>query len=207
MKNLHQISTIQVDVLKEIANIGAAHSATAFSKMVNKRVNINIPNVKLSSFNELLNTVGADKVVASISVRMKGEVNGSVFLILPLMQAESFASVLTGVHCLNLLEENKELVNSALLEMGNILLGSYVSSLADFVHLNVYPSVPELVVDMFGAIISEGLLETSRLGDQVIAIESAIFEEEDPLETIINGQFFLFIDPDSFSSFFQRLGV
>ena len=63
-------------------------------------------------------------------------------------------------------------------ELGNILSGSYLSALSDFTKLKIYPTVPSLVYDMVGAIISFGLVEVSHYSDYVIVIDTSINEED-----------------------------
>ena len=95
---------------------------------------------------------------------------------------------------------------SALQEVGNIMAGSYLSSLSDFTHLNLFPTVPSLSIEMAGAIISAGLLELSKVGDFAIVIDTKFMEVEQQLHSI-NGHFFLLPDPDSFETIFAALGI
>ena len=92
-------------------------------------------------------------------------------------------------------------------EMGNILSGSYLSALSDFTNLKIYPTVPGLSVDMFGAIISIGLIELSHISDHVIVINTSIIDDELEDSESVSGHFFLLPDPDSFESIFKALGV
>ena len=96
---------------------------------------------------------------------------------------------------------------SAMQELGNILSGSYLSALSDFTGLENLSYTPALAVDMFGAIISFGLVEVSQIGDQVIVIDTTIFEEHMGNSDAVRGHFFLLPDPDSFESIFKSLGV
>ena len=91
--------------------------------------------------------------------------------------------------------------------MGNILSGSYLSALSDFTGLKIYPTVPGLSIDMFGAIISIGLIELSQVSDTVIVINTSIYEEVISDDEAVRGHFFLLPDPDSFESIFKALGV
>ena len=75
-------------------------------------------------------------------------------------------------------EEYSELELSALNEIGNILAGSYLSSLADFTNLNMQPTVPALAIDMAGAILSYGLLQFGQMGDQALLIDTKFLEGE-----------------------------
>ena len=76
-------------------------------------------------------------------------------------------------------------------EMGNILSGSYLSALSDFTNLKIYPTVPGLSVDMFGAIISIGLIELSHVSDNVIVINTSIFEDGVEDQETVRGHFFI----------------
>ena len=100
-------------------------------------------------------------------------------------------------------EEYSELELSALNEIGNILAGSYLSSLADFTNLNMQPTVPALAIDMAGAILSYGLLQFGQMGDQALLIDTKFLEGENEVQ----GHFFLIPDPESFGKIFSALGV
>jgi chemotaxis protein CheC len=91
---------------------------------------------------------------------------------------------------------------SALRETGNILTGSYLSSLADFTGLNLQPMPPALTIDMAGAVLASGLTEASRFGDYALLIETHFTEWEE-----IKGRFLFVPDPDSFAEIFHALGV
>jgi chemotaxis protein CheC len=196
-----KLNTDHMDILKEIGNIGAGNAATALSRLLNKKIEMNVPDVRIVSFDEMMELVGgADHVVASVFLRIEGDVSGNMFFMLSLEQAKSFIQQMTG-H-----KEFGELGISALQELGNILAGSYLSSLANFTNLELYPSVPALSVDMIGAILEYGLIELSRVGDFAIVIDTALYEA-DQVQDSLNGHFFLLPDPDSFAPLFRSLGV
>ena len=94
---------------------------------------------------------------------------------MPFEQAEQFVRELVQDPAFDIdtIHEH-EMGTSALHELGNILAGSYLSALADLTKLQLYPSVPDVTLDMFGAVISEGLMQFSPLGDQAIVIDTSI---------------------------------
>lgn len=204
-----QITSVHLDVLREIGNIGAAHAATALSMLLNKKIDMNVPKAEMVTFDEMMELAGgAESVVAGIYLRITGDVNGSMFFVLPVEQANQFIQRLVQDDQINFEKAQvTEIGASALQELGNILSGSYLSALSDFTNLNIYPSVPELCVDMVGAIISFGLVELSQVSDYVIVIDTAIDEEEMEKEKSVHGHFFLLPDPESFQTIFQALGV
>lgn len=168
-----------------------------------------VPNVKIVSFDEMMDLVGGtENVVASVFLRVEGDAPGSMFFILSLNQASHFIQQLTKDPSFSLDHHPiPEMALSALQELGNILSGSYLSSLSDFTSLNLYPSVPAVGIDMVGAIISFGLLELSTVSDYAILIDTALHEDEHSSLGSVKGHFFLLPDPDSFSIIFQSLGI
>lgn len=205
----NKITSLHLDVLKEIGNIGAAHAATALSDLLNKKIDMHVPNVEMVSFEEMMEiSGGAENVVVGIFLRIEGDVEGSMFFILPIEQANLFIRHLIRDPLFDFFAPSvSELGLSAMQEMGNILSGSYLSALSDFTNLKIYPTVPGLSVDMFGAIISVGLIELSQVSDQVIVINTSIFDEENEQSEAVHGHFFLLPDPTSFDTIFKALGV
>ncbi|GGI14180.1 chemotaxis protein CheC [Gottfriedia solisilvae] len=204
-----QIKSLQLDILKEIGNIGAGHAATALSNLLNTKIDMSVPNVKIMPFNDMMELVGgAENVVASVYFRIEGEAPGSMYFVTSLEQASNIIKQLTHDPKFQIedLEQNP-IAGSVLQEVGNILIGSYLSSFSDFTNLNIYPTVPALAIDMFGAIISYGLIEIGQFSDEAIVIDTIFFSDEDKENEELNGHFFLLPDPDSFEIIFNSLGL
>ncbi|KYG89528.1 chemotaxis protein CheC [Metasolibacillus sp. FSL H7-0170] len=204
-----KITSLHLDVLKEIGNIGAAHGATALSDLLNKKIDMQVPKVEMVTFEHMMELAGgSETVVVGVFLRIEGDIEGSMFFILPIEQANRFIRRLIHDETFDFYKTPvSELALSAMQEMGNILSGSYLSALSDFTKLKIYPTVPGLSVDMFGAIISTGLIELSQVSDHVIVINTSIFEEDIALDEAVHGHFFLLPDPDSFATIFKVLGV
>jgi chemotaxis protein CheC len=209
MDYINRISFKHLDVLKEVGNIGAGHSATSLSKLLNKKVEMTVPNVKIVSFNELMEWLGGPEVViASVFLRIEGDIPGSLFFVLSIEQAESYIKELIADDNFSLRQSSYDEIGiSAFQELGNILTGSYLSALSDLTELNIYHSVPALSIDMFGAVISHGLIELSHVSDFAIIVETVIKEEDQNEVETVKGHFFLLPDPNSFKKLFDTLGV
>lgn len=209
MSENFEITSLHLDVLKEIGNIGAAHAATALSSLLNKKIDMKVPKVEMVSFDDMMELAGgSENVVVGIFLRIEGDAEGSMFFILPIEQANHFIRGLIHDESFDFnYPPVSELGLSAMQEMGNILSGSYLSALSDFTGLKIYPTVPGLSIDMFGAIISIGLIELSQVSDMVIAINTSIFEDDSQLNESVQGHFFLLPDPESFKAIFEALGV
>ncbi len=209
MTFLKHFTSLHLDILREIGNIGAGNAATALSKLLNKKIDMKVPKVEIVSFDEMVEMAGgAENIVASVFLRIEGEASGSMFFVLPLSQAEHYVQQMIGDidFSFETLPYN-EMGLSALQELGNILSGSYLTALSDFTNLSLYPSVPGIGIDMVGAIISFGLIEHSQVCDYAIVIDTALNEDDAPVPEWLRGHFFLLPDPDSFSILFNALGV
>ncbi|MCY9665250.1 chemotaxis protein CheC [Paenibacillus alginolyticus] len=203
MDVFNRLEDFQMDVLKEVGNIGAGHAATALSTLLDKPIDMLVPKVRMLPFEEICDSVGgAETVVLAIFLRVDGDAPGNMFFILDLETAKNMLRDLIGLNIENQ-EEYSELELSALNEIGNILAGSYLSSLADFTNLNMQPTVPSLAIDMAGAILSYGLLQFGQMGDQALLIDTKFMEGENEVQ----GHFFLIPDPESFGKIFSALGV
>ena len=191
-----------MDVLKEVGNIGAGHAATALSRLLDKPVDMLVPTVRMVPFEEISNSVGgSEQVVIAIFLRVEGETPGNIFFILSQESAKKMLRNLLGLNFENE-ESYSEMEISALNEIGNILAGSYLTSLADFT--NLYGSNrPSLAIDMAGAILSYGLLQYGEMGDHALFIDTKFLDGMDEIE----GHFFLIPDPESFQKIFLALGV
>jgi Chemotaxis protein CheC, inhibitor of MCP methylation len=192
----------KLDVLKEVGNIGAGHAATALSRILNEPVDMSVPTVSLVPFEEIADRVGgSEQVVIAVFLRVEGDAPGNMFFIIREDSAKRLLRNLLSIDTEEGVYTDMEL--SALNEIGNILAGSYLSSLADFTRLTMTPTVPSLAIDMAGAILSYGLLQFGQMGDAALLIETKFLEDRDTVE----GQFFLIPDPESFGKIFRALGV
>nr|WP_306220680.1 chemotaxis protein CheC [Cohnella sp. WQ 127256] len=194
---------IKLDVLKEVGNIGAGNAATALSTLLNKPVDMAMPQVNFLPFEAISERVGgSEAVVVAIFLRVEGDAPGNMFFIINREPARRILQGLLGFDAAEN-DDYSELELSALNEIGNILAGSYLTSLADFTGLRMSPTVPSLAVDMAGAILSYGLLQFGTMGDDALLIDTTFLEGPQEAE----GHFFFIPDPESFEKLFRALGV
>jgi chemotaxis protein CheC len=203
VSELKPFADFHMDVLKEVGNIGAGHAATALSRLLDKPVDMLVPTVRMVPFEEISDSVGgSEQVVIAIFLRVEGETPGNIFFILSQESAKKMLRNLVGIEVENE-DSYSEMELSALNEIGNILAGSYLTSLADFTNLYMVPTVPSLAIDMAGAILSYGLLHYGEMGDHALFIDTKFLDGLDEIE----GHFFLIPDPESFQKIFSALGV
>lgn len=206
--NIKKLSSIQLDVLREIGNIGAGNAATSMSELTNKRVDMKVPSVSIVTIDEIIDIVGGpEKLVVVLLFKIYGEAPGSVYFILNVEEAEALVNEIVNDPEFKLLADKQpnELSVSVLKEIGNIMTGSYLSALSDFVKINMHSSIPYLSVDMAGAILPSGLIELSQVSDYAIVIDTEIGDETG--KNGLKGHFFLLPELESIPKFFSALGI
>ncbi|MBQ2744191.1 MAG: chemotaxis protein CheC [Lachnospiraceae bacterium] len=204
--DLDNLDTIQFDVLKEIGNIGAGNATTALSKMINAKIDMSVPKVKLLGFSELAEVIGTEgAVMAGILLMLEGDIDGMMMFLLDIDSARTLVNGLLGK---NSDEHEKDDINfnemefSVLREIGNIITGSYLSALSDLTKLTIVSSVPSLQIDLAEAILSIPAIEFSKIGDKVLLIQTQFDNESQ-----INGYFVLVPELESYDKIFGSLGL
>lgn len=202
--SINDLNNMHIDVLKEIGNIGAGNAATALAKMLNKKVDMDVPKVKILEFKDVNETLGgAEVLIVGILLKVSGDLTGNMMFILEYGAAHVLVNMLLGQPVNAEHNEFSELEISALKEIGNILVGSYLSSLSSLTGLRILPSVPDLAIDMAGAILSVPAIEFGKAGDTVLYIETAFSEGSQK----VTGDFFLIPDLESYEILLNALGV
>ncbi len=199
--NLDEMSNEYFDVLRELGNIGAGNATTALAQMMQCKVDMSVPKVQLLEFKELGEAmVGEETVMAGIYLGIEGDIKGSIMFLLEKAAAKHLVGKLMGMESEG--EEFSEMEFSALKEVGNIITGSYLNSLSSITNLAIYPSVPDLTVDMAGAILSVPAIEFAALGDRMLMIQTQFFDE-----MVLDGYFILIPDLDSYGRMLAALGI
>lgn len=201
----NKLTSMHIDVLREIGNIGAGNAATSMAQLINKQVHMKVPIVNIVNFDEMMDIVGGpERIIAGMFFEITGDLEGSVFFMLSIEEAEKLIHQMTNDPNLNLQgEEVDPIAFSALKESANIITGAYLTALSDFLNLSIRPSIPHLAIDMVGAILTVGLVELSRISDYAIVINTEI---NDQAIDGITGHFFLLPDPESLEKIFKSLG-
>lgn len=197
-----EITQFQLDALREIGNIGSGHAATALSTLLQRRIDMSVPEVWALPFENLESVIGQlDMPQAVIYVKVEGDAPGKAVFFFPLESAEIVVQALLGTdQPLDLFTD--ELVQSALKEVGNIMVSSFIIALTSFSGVPLQPSVPALAVDMVGAILDAILLEEGSLDDSVLFIDTQMSGIPQ-----IEGQFIFLPNDGSLKKLLGAFGV
>ena len=154
MKDYNELNKLELDTLKEIGSIGTGNAATALSELIGQEVRIRTPEVRIMDYNEAIEWIGGpEEITAGVLVRLGGQVNGIMLAV-------------ENLEFVNLIMENMlgkqvqdyfglhEMETSALIEVGNILISTFINALTELADIDVEETVPAFTVDMQGAIMA-----------------------------------------------------
>ncbi len=200
--NLEKVSEQYYDVLKELGNIGAGNAMTALSQMLNCKIDMRVPKVELLEFGQVGDAVGGDEqVMVGVFLGVEGDITGSMLFLVEVNSAKHLIDkIMPGMTQPG--TEFSEMELSAMQEIGNIITGAYLNSLATITNLTIFPSPPALTVDMAAAIMSVPAIEFGIYGDNILLIQSQFFDEVE-----IDGYFVLVPDIESYERILTSLGL
>lgn len=193
---------MRLEALKEIGNIGSGHAATSLSNLLQTRIDMSVPKVWLVPLKRMNEALGEmDSIQVAIYVKVKGDAPGKAIFVLTLSGAEKISQVL-----LNSQEvpdiAGDELAQSALKEVGNILVSSFVIALGEFSKIQLQISIPVIGVDMIGAMIDAVLIEEGKVDDNVLIIDTRLLGLEE-----VEGKFLFIPDEGSLEKLLGVFGI
>jgi chemotaxis protein CheC len=200
--DLRALDPSQLDAMREIANIGAGHAATALSQMTNRVIMIDVPEVSIIRLEDVGTVTGeADDVVAAVMMKVLGDVTGRTVQIFPSTSAVKLIAIMTG-------EDEPEFPGgftdehqATLKEIGNIIVGAYLNALSDFMGLLLIMSVPAIAIDMAGAIMTTSYLNFGEEQDHVLCVNTGMIMGDER----IRGHFLLIPDGASLQVMLREL--
>ena len=173
MEDVRGLKELQLDALREVANIGAGHAATALSQMTNRTIMIAVPEVNVRPLEEVTDLVGSpDEVVAAVLMHMMGDLTGRTLVLFPEGSARTLCDILFR-RSAGTTGEFGPMEQSGLKEAGNILASAYMNALSDFMGMMLVPSVPSLVVDLSAAVLTTTYLNFGHDRDFVFCVETS----------------------------------
>lgn len=205
-------SALQLDALREVANVGCAHAATALSKLVGGRtVRIDVPRVMTASASSVSDLAGGKAPVFAVVLEIEGDVRGRMVLLWPERDAAELSRLLLGegehereddreqsAHALT--EDPRR---SALAEVGNIVGSACLSAVGTLARMRLLPSIPHVQFDSASAVIGP-LLADHRSGAEAVVLEARFFTSAAP---VLEGRLLLVPDRAGLPALFRALGI
>ena len=170
IKNYDQLTSLEIDTLREIGSIGTGNAATALSQMLNREVRITLPEVRIMGYNEAIEWIGGpESVTAGVLVKMGGQMSGIMLSVQPLEFVNLVLHSMFDTEVKSY-EEMGELGQSAMVEIGNIMISTFINALSGLAGIDVNLTVPAFAVDMQGAILAVPMAEYGGMSDYLMTI-------------------------------------
>lgn len=200
--SLKELTAQYADLLRELGNIGAGNATSALSQMLDLKLDMSVPEVRLLEFKDVGEAMGgADQIMVGIFLAVEGDIDGSMMFLLDAPSARHLVNVLMNTP--DAKEETfTELELSALKEVGNIITGAYLNALSMMTNLAIIPSVPYVTVDMLGAILSVPAIAFGKEADEILLIDTQFFAD-----VKLDGYFVMLPDLVSYSKILKALGM
>lgn len=198
-----EMNSLGLDLIREIGSIGTGNAATALSSMLGKTVRMTLPDVKILGYNEAIKYLGdPEEIVAAILVKMTGEINGLMLFILKL---DFINEVLTSVMQQNIEDyyQLNVLETSALEEIGNIIISSYVNAMSSLSDVTINLSVPDIAVNMLGGILSVPMVEFGYQTDKMMMISGQFVIGG----KVLHSDLLMMPDIQSLNFLMEKLGI
>jgi len=205
MNQVLDLRHLEWDALKEVANIGAGHAATALNQLTNRRVMIDVPNVKICPIEEAAAAVGNEQgIVAAVLMQVFGDLTGRSLMMFDKSCAMQLVDMLLGREA-GVTRILGDIERSTLKETANILTGAYLNGLSSLLGLMLIPSVPSLAVDVCSAVLSTSYLNFGSERGVVIVLDTRF--RFDPGEMGMSGHFVLLPDASSLKVILRAVRV
>ena len=201
--NYEDMNTLELDVIKEIGSIGTGNAATALSQVLKKTTKMSLPAVYVLGYNEAIEMVGTpEEIVAAVLVKMSGEINGIMLFILKI---DFINAVLDSVLSKDIDDymDLTELEKSALEEIGNIIISSYVNAMSGLTGVSIKLSIPSIAINMLGGILSVPMVEFGYETDKLMMINGKFIVDD----KVLDSNLLMMPDIQSLNYLMQKLGV
>ncbi len=196
-----RISEVAKNALSELGNIGAGNATTSLSILLSSKITVTPPKVALYDFNELENVLGGpETTVVGVLSGIEGELKAMILFVMNIDDAKQLAAILLND---DNIEWHSSMGISAIKEIANIIIGSYIASLETLSGLKIRYSVPDICIDMAASILSVPCIEFGSVGDKALLINSNFKAGEKN----IDGYIMMISETHSYDVLLNQLGI
>lgn len=197
------LNDMQIDALRELGSIGAAHAATALSQLVGRAIEIEVPEIKLLKVTEVPRVLGGpEQLVAAAYSRFLGDIGGSILFIVPAAAALVLVDHLHGRSPGTTMTFDHD-EQALFVHVAFVQASAYLAAIARMTGVNVLPSPPQFAYDMAGAILEVGVARVGMRANSALLVRTAFIGDEFTLDATL-----LFLpDPEGLDIVLNRLGL
>ncbi len=203
LNNYNDLNEMQLDVLREMGNIGTGNAAMALAEMLATPIDISVPTVQILDYEATMESMGGpETMIVGLLLSFDGDINGMIMFLLEKDFAHMMINTLMGEDT-EMFDPEDPVSNSALTEVGNIMAASYVNAIASMTNMRINLSVPDMSIDMLGAILSVPAIHYANISDKIIMIQNQLQGNN----TSASNRILMLPDVDSLQKIMTALGI
>ena len=211
MLDLSSFNNLQLDAIREVGNIGTGNAATALSQILSCMIEMDVPKADLVSIYSLTEYYGdPDAVVAAVFVRSLGEYGCSLIFIQDEEDAKLMVDLLLKQQFGQYMPEEltQEMADSALAEVGNIILSSFLNAINMLIGTQHQISPPGVAHDMLSSILDVVASIFGQMGEMAVLVNTELrVGGTESGQRDISGNIVMLPDPDALELLLRKLQV
>jgi chemotaxis protein CheC len=162
---------VDLGIFLELGSMGAGNAATSMSEIFQEPILIEVPKIHTLPPHLVPKFYQKhDTPTTAIYMQLRGEADCDILLLFEVEEAKKIAAMMTMAPSPE--EADPEMEASAIEELGNIVIGSFLTVLSDFTGVNLVPNPPQRVVDSFDAILDSFLIKQLLASDMAIIFDT-----------------------------------
>mgnify|MGYP000246808718 FL=1 len=202
-----EFTSIHMDAIREVGNIGTGNAATALSKLIGRTVDMDVPVAELVPIYQVAAHYGSPEMpVCAVLVRTEEEYSCTLLFMIEEEKANKLAELIIPMDLSGMDEQMRlQIRDSALSEQGNIILGAFLNALAQITGWVLPTTAPAVAHDMLGSIMDLVASMFGIIGDSAMLVKTSLQVKD--LEEELGGTVIMIPDPGSLETLLSRLGV
>jgi chemotaxis protein CheC len=202
-----EFTSVHMDAIREIGNIGTGNAATALSRLLGRVVDMDVPVAELVPIYEVTAHYGSPETrVCAVLIRSEEIFSCSLMFMIDEEKADILADLIIPMDISGMSDEEKfEIRNSALSEQGNIILGAFLNALSQITGWTLPTTTPAVARDMLGSIMDVVASIFGVMGDSAVLVKTNLYIKG--LEGDLGGTVIMIPDPGTLETLLAKLGV
>ena len=172
-----KLSTVQADAIQELGNIGAAHAATTLSQMLGSTIEMSVPAIRVVDLSQLGQYMGEESA-AMVAFELQGDIPHGGYILFYITRESAVRMTNTMLGQTEIDRPLSEMDESALLEVGNIMVSAFLDATAELLGFVMLPSPPSLTIDMAHAAMQSLIAQMQEETDEVLLFSTELVCEE-----------------------------
>lgn len=207
MEDNYDLSNVHLDAIREVGNIGTGNAATALSRLIGHKVDMDVPEAELVPIYDVAEHYGSPETpVCAVLIRTEDEFSCSLIFIIEEDKANVLADLIIPMDISGMDDETQlQIRNSALSEQGNIILGAFLNALSQVTHWVLPTTTPAVARDMLGSIMDLVASMFGVMGDSAMLVKTSLCVQD--LDCDLSGNLIMIPDPGALDTLLSKLGV